>query len=117
MAWREVSMIDERKKFVTEATNPHRKFSFVTLCEQYNVSPKTGYKWLARFHENGENGLSDKSSARHTHLNKITTDVEECIIYIRKLYPSWGPKKILAELKHNFGHLKPPSEGSIGTIL
>jgi transposase len=31
------------------------------LCRRFQISPKTGYKWLARYGASGETGLSDRS--------------------------------------------------------
>lgn len=117
MTWRAVSMIDERKKFAIDAIESKGKLPFASLCEYYNISTKTGYKWLGRFCEHGEKGLVDISKAPHSNSKKITPDVIEAVISIRKQYSCWGPKKILTELQNNYDHLKLPSEGSIGTIL
>ena len=48
MPWRIMSIFDERKKFIDEALNLHRRVSFADLCEKYNISTKTGYKWLSK---------------------------------------------------------------------
>jgi putative transposase len=117
MPWRVTSMIEERLKFVLEALNPQFKFTFIDLCKQYNISPRTGYKWVNRFLKEGEKGLEDSSRAPLTNPTKISKKVEDCIIYIRNLYPKWGPKKIRIEFLNNFKDLKVPSEGSIGNII
>jgi len=117
MTWRVMSIKEERHKFVLEALNPQRKITFVELSNSYNITPKTGYKWVKRFLENGKKGLEDLPRTPLTSPTKISSDVESCIIEIRKEFPKWGPKKIIAEIKKEFGHLKAPSEGSIGNIL
>lgn len=117
MVWRTVSMLDERKQFILKAINPQRKISFIALCHEYNISPKTGYKWLNRFLEDGEKGLLDLSKAPITNSKKISSEVKNSVISIRNQYPSWGPKKIHVELQSYYSHLKLPSEGSIGIIL
>src|SRR5215210_2776014 len=100
MTWRMVTMLNERKQFILEATNPSRGITFLELCSNYNISPKTGYKWLKRFRNEGNPGLEDLSRAPITNSNKISDEVERIIISIRTQYPNWGPKKIYAELKN-----------------
>jgi putative transposase len=117
MTWRIVTMKEERKKFVLEANNPLLKLTFVDLCESYNISTKTGYKWLSRFYQNGEAGLEDLSRTPISQPSKISLDVEHNIIAIRERYPKWGPKKIHALMETECIHLKIPSEASIGNIL
>lgn len=117
MPWRIVSMKEERLIFILEYLNPQRGVPFIDLCKKYNISTKTGYKWVNRFLSGGENNLIDSSRKPLTCPTKISLEVEECIISIRKQYPCWGPKKIRAEMLHYFDHLILPSEGSIGNIL
>lgn len=117
MPWRSVSMKEERKTFVLKALNPQTKFTFNELCECYNISSKTGYKWMKRFFENGEEGLEELPRTPKSNPSKIHSDIEQCILWIREQYPKWGPKKIHAKMQSDFNHLKIPSESSIGNIL
>lgn len=117
MVWRTVSMLDERKQFILKAINPQRNISFIALCHEYNISSKTGYKWLNRFRKDGEKGLLDSSRAPNTNRKKISLEVKKNVISIRNQYPSWGPKKIRVEMENYYSHTKTPSEGSIGAIL
>ena len=41
------------------------RFTMTELCERYGVSRRIGYKWLARFNEDGRRGLVDRSARRH----------------------------------------------------
>jgi transposase-like protein len=43
--------MDQRLQFVTDALSD--RFTMTELCERYGVSRRIGYKWLARFNENG----------------------------------------------------------------
>lgn len=117
MSWRSVTMKEERLEFVLEALNFQYKKPFIELCRNYNISPKTGYKWLNRFLKDGEKGLEELSRAPFTNSRQILPEIKECVISIKKEFPKWGPKKIHAELLNNFAHLPLPSEGSIGNIL
>ena len=117
MAWRNITVEQERLTFIDAAMNPHQKLTFEALCQEYNISTKTGYKWLNRFREHGKEGLRDMSRARLTQNKRISDDVQESIIKIRLEFPRWGPKKIYSELTTHYSHLETPSEGSIGNIL
>ena len=46
MPWQERSIVTVRKKFVTRATQEGANIA--ALCRQYEISRKTGYKWLDR---------------------------------------------------------------------
>ena len=76
MPWRNMSIIDARKNFVREALCINRRLSMLDLCQNYNISTKTGYKWIERFLKDGEKGLKDLSrapifvSGKFTHLGK-----------------------------------------------
>src|SRR5205823_7323245 len=62
MPWKETSPMRERTEFIVE----HRSglYSFSALCEKYQISRKTGYKFLERFEVDGLEGLRDRSRAR-----------------------------------------------------
>ncbi len=118
MPWRIMSTTEERKKFIDQALRTDRRHvAFADLCESYNISTKTGYKWLNRFKKNGEKGLEDLSRAPFSHPNQISKEVELATVSIRKQFPNWGPKKIRAELVNHYRELLVPSEASIGNIL
>lgn len=115
MAWRNITVEEERFRFIQEVLNPSISISFEQLCEKYNISTKTGYKWFNRFLERGQEGLKDKSRSRLSFPERISEEIEKVIISIRKEYPTWGPKKIKALMV--FNNYDPPSTGSIGNIL
>ena len=49
-----------------------RLYSMTELCERFRVSRKTGYKWVQRFDEEGEEGLLDRSRAPHRCEHRMT---------------------------------------------
>ena len=61
MSWRKTCIMDERMKFIADCLR--RELPMAALCEQYGISRKTGYKWLGRYREDPEEGLSDRSRA------------------------------------------------------
>jgi len=116
MPWRIKTMKEERQKFILEASTSQSK-TFKDLCFDYNISPKTGYKWYGRYLEQGEEGLKEISRAPKTNPLAIAIEVRECIISIKQEFGKWGAKKIRTEMQQNYPHLKVPSEGSIFNIL
>lgn len=55
MPWKETRPIEERLQFVRDALSD--RFTMSELCARYGVSRRIGYKWLARFAEDGRRGL------------------------------------------------------------
>jgi putative transposase len=53
MPWKECNPIDERLKFIARLLDGDKMSG---LCREYGVSPKTGYKILARYNEIGLEG-------------------------------------------------------------
>jgi hypothetical protein len=41
------------------------RFTMTELCERFGVSRRIGYKWLARFTEDGKRGLVNRSRRPH----------------------------------------------------
>ena len=46
MGWKEICVMEERLKFILEYQEGEE--SFADLCRRYEVSRKTGYKWVKR---------------------------------------------------------------------
>ena len=65
MPWLETDPMNERKRFILEATG--KFFSHTELCLRHGVSRKTGYKWLDRYESEGPDGLVDRPHRAHVH--------------------------------------------------
>jgi transposase InsO family protein len=88
--------MDERVQFISDYQR--QRFSITELCDRYGISRKTGYKWIDRYAAEGAAGLAARSS-RPRHSPQATAGlVLEAIVRLRKRYPTWGGKKILAVL-------------------
>jgi putative transposase len=55
MPWRHTSPMDQKTQFIADYLR--RTLSITELCERYNVSHKTGYKWIERYLKHGPLGL------------------------------------------------------------
>lgn len=115
MPWAEMSLMDQRQKFVEAACA--RRFSMSELCAQYGVSRKTGYKWLQRFRSGGLIGLRDASRARHSQPHRTPQPVVEALLELRKKHPRWGPEKLLDILSKRQPQLRLPAMSTVGDLL
>jgi transposase-like protein len=86
------------------------KFEFVTLanqeaanmsalCRRFDISRKTGYKWLNRYREDGRDGLEEHSRRPERSPNKTPDLIAEAVCEMRKKHPAWGGRKIQARLR------------------
>jgi putative transposase len=116
MPWRNMSTEEERLEFIHKAIS-HKTITFEKLCIEHNISTKTGYKWLNRFYENGEEGLKELTRAHKSYPSKITDEVKSCILELKEKWLTWGPKKIRAEFIEIYSNLPVPSERSISNIF
>uniref|UniRef100_UPI00055B199C helix-turn-helix domain-containing protein n=2 Tax=Bradyrhizobium sp. WSM1743 TaxID=318996 RepID=UPI00055B199C len=54
MPWRESCAMDQRVRFISEQRTG--LWTMTELCERYEISRKTGYKWLDRYRLEGPGG-------------------------------------------------------------
>jgi transposase InsO family protein len=87
------------------------------LCARYDVSRKTGYKWLERFDEAGRRGLQDRSRAPHHCPHRIAKEVAAVICAARRQHPSWGPAKLVAWLRPRYPAVAWPAVSTAGDLL
>lgn len=117
MPWKETCPMDERVAFIVESLRG--ELSMSELCRKYEISRKTGYKWVERFEEGGKPSLADQSRACLTHPNAIREEIVRLVVDARKRHPTWGPFKLLHELEQRYPRLREnlPSSSTIGAIL
>ena len=88
MPWLETVPMEERLQFVRDAMSDH--FTMAALCARYGVSRRIGYKWLARYEEEGRPGLADRSRAPHHCPHRIDDALAELLCTARRAHPAWG---------------------------
>jgi putative transposase len=113
MPWRETSVMDERMRFVQDAHRPG--WTVAELCRRYDVSRKTGYKWLKAYGEHGVEGLRDGSHRPHTCPHAIAPAMVALILETKQSY-RWGARKVRGVL-HTRGVKDLPSRATIHRIL
>ena len=115
MPWRESCAMDERVRFIADHTSG--LWSMTELCERYEISRKTGYKWLDRYEAEGAAGLVARSHAPRVHGRATPQHLVDAIVGLRGERPSWGPRKIVAKLAARQPEAEWPSASTAGEIL
>ena len=90
MPWREVNTVSLRQEFVQLVQAGGVSVS--ELCERFQISRKTGYKWLARAAA-GE-PLSDLSRRPRRSPARTPAAVESAIVRERQTHPAWDARKL-----------------------
>ncbi len=104
-----------RLAFVQQASAPDANLS--ALCAQFGISRPTGYKWLARFQEEGAAGLAEQSRRPMTSPSRTTAALEQRIVELRRQHPAWGGRKLRARM-HALAPDQPvPAASTITMIL
>ena len=96
MSWKEETTMSQKETFIKTALDEEHSFSW--CCNHYNITRKTGYKWLKRYRQYGSDGLSERSRRPKVNPNRSIRDTEEKIIGVRERHPAWGARKIKAYL-------------------
>ncbi len=114
MPWKEQTTMSQRQEFVKEALKENTNIR--TLCREYEITPRTGYKWIKRYQEHGETGLYDRSRRPEHSPNKSNLQVEEAVLKVRSTHPAWGGRKIRWKLAQD-GMRPVPAASTITAIL
>jgi transposase InsO family protein len=109
--------MNERLLFL--AAHQEGGYTMTELCERFGISRKTGYKWLARSHEQGLDGLRERSRAPKHHPNQTAQDLVTLVVQARDKHPTWGAAKLRDWLHAHHEELRErlPSASTIGAIL
>jgi transposase InsO family protein len=114
MPWKQVTIMSQRKEFVALALQEGANIT--ELCNGFEISRKTGYKWIKRFLEEGDAGLQDRSRQPHLSPKKTVRTIEADVIQVRKAHPAWGGRKIHSRLQA-LGRTRVPAASTITAIL
>lgn len=114
MPWNTKSQQQMKKEFIQLVTR--KEVSMSEACRLYEISRKTGYKWLHRYEKQGEKGLEEISRKPHNQTTKLNEDVICRIVEVRIAHRSWGADKIQAVLRRE-GKTPVPCRSTIHRIL
>ena len=114
MPWKECNLMDERIKFIARLLDGEKMTS---LCREFGISRKTGYKIFHRYKDCGLEGLQDRSRRPYRHANQLPFQIERTILRIKQERPTWGAPKIRAKLIRQYPMIKPPAKSTVHAVL
>src|SRR5258705_2264600 len=94
MPWQELSPVNLRMRFVTDWQRDC--WTMTELCADYQISRKTGYKWVDRYETAGPRGVHGRSRRPAHNPAATAADLLEGLVAPPAPHPRWGGKKILA---------------------
>jgi len=115
MSWKGVTVMDQRVRFISEYLKAY--FPFTELCKQFEISRKTGYKWINRYEEFGPEGLIDQSKRPLNCPHQTGEEIIQDILRVRLKHPTWGPKKLLKIVSARYSAHDLPAISTTADIL
>ena len=107
--------MDERIRFVIRLKDGE---TMASLCREFGISRKTGYKILDRYEECGLEGLTDRVRRPFRYANQLPPQLEAAIVAAKREKPHWGARKIRERLLRRLPHeVKVPARSTIHAIL
>ena len=95
MSWSQLTVKDQRQEFVGLARQPDANIS--QLCRRFEISRKTGYKWLER------EDFEDRSRRPKSCPRKMPDEREALVVAVRAEHPAGGARKIAHVLQRDHG--------------
>lgn len=114
MPWKESCRVEERMKFVARLRSGER---MTDLCQEFGISRKTGYKLVERYEQFSAVGLVDQSRAPARIPHRTSSEVVDLLVALRKQHPTWGPKKLRAQLVREQPEVSVPAASTVGELL
>jgi len=106
--------MSQRREFVEFAAA--ESANLAELCRRFQISRKTGYKWLNRYRRQGAEALADRSRRPHRSPLQTPPEVERMVLAVRQEHPVWGGRKIRQVLLRR-GEEAVPSASTITEVL
>lgn len=115
MPWSETNAMEQRIQFIRDWLT--RTHGVSDLCATYGISRKSGYKWIDRYQREGPDWVLDRSHAAHVIANKTPLVVEQALMQMRALHPTWGARKLLHQVGLQNPLMKLPHESTVCEML
>lgn len=106
--------MDEKLKFIARLLEGEEMAS---LCRDFGISRKTGYKIWDRYKECGLIGLNDRDRRPFKQANQLPMQIEKVILQLKKERPSWGAPKIRELLQRKYPGIKLPAKSTVHAVL
>lgn len=117
MPWLETEPMNEKIKFISAYLDAKNELTFKELCQNFNISCKTGYKYVNRFKMEGVDGLKERSRAPLCNTNKMPTFIEKNILELKHKHSNWGSKKISNWLAQEHPEIQWPAKSTIDELF
>ncbi|MCB9085380.1 MAG: transposase [Bdellovibrionaceae bacterium] len=114
MPWKECSVMDEKLRFIARLIDGEKMAS---LCREFGISRKTGYKIWDRYKDCGLEGLPSQSRRPYKQANQLPFQIESLIVQIKKDKPNWGARKIRERLRRKHPGIKLPANSTVHAVL
>jgi putative transposase len=101
MPWSSSSLFAQREQFVRLARQ--HAVPFCELCRQFNISRKTGYKWMQRREQEGVSGLRNRSRQPAAPAVEQQKRWLKRAVALRRARRAWGAKKLRVLLGEKYG--------------
>jgi putative transposase len=115
MPWQELSPVNLRMHFITDWQRDC--WTMTELCADYQISRKTGYKWVTRFETAGLPGLQNLSRRPAHSPGGTDPALVEALVALRTRHPRWGARKLLAVAARHDGRATWPSRSTVAALL
>ena len=103
--------MDERVRFIARLLDGEK---MATLCAEFGISRKTGYKIFDRYKDCGLEALTDRSRRPYRQANRLPAPIEATIVRVKREHPGWGAPKIREKLRQHCPEL--PHCPAISTV-
>lgn len=112
MPWNEVTVMSSKIEFIKRYLK--KECSITSLCNEFDISRKTGYQLIKKYNEDG---FTLRSRRPLRSPNKTSEMMENKILAIRDKHPCWGGAKIRAYLLNKEKQIELPHTNTINAIL
>jgi putative transposase len=106
--------MDERLKFVARLLDGEQMAS---LCREFGISRKTGYKIGARYKACGLEAMTDRSRRPYRQANQLPMQIEKLIVHLKQDKPTWGAPKIRERLRRLHPDVHLPAISTVHAVL
>jgi transposase len=104
----------QRQQFYRDYTSG--QWSMSELCDRYQISRPTGYKWVDRIENEGLKAVRDRSRAPFGHPNRTPERVEREILALREKY-GWGATKLRQIIERKHPTWRVPARSTVNELL
>jgi putative transposase len=115
MPWKETCAMDQKIQLIGDYLD--HGHTITQLSEMYGVSRNTIYKWIERYKQGGNEGLTGKTTAPLVHPNATSLEIAREIVTLKLKYKDWGPKKVVCWLKRHYPDQPWPAISTAANIL